>query len=191
MAIVLPSGEILPMGEEVPRLPLRSLSEKDDVLVDERPRDWFSITGVVERPREVVTSGGKSNDGLWNVGGDVVCVTACVELTRGTATAAEGGGIDEAPVCALNSAGEGVLDLDLDRDLDLDDLSSSTTPRSSLMIISGDPKLRPPTTLAAPPCAYLSNLGVPSLASSSTLNSLRPAWICLSPNTSPKSGPPK
>lgn len=116
MPTALPSGDILPIGELVPRLLLRSLSENDEFLVADRPRGWFSDKGVDERPRDGATSGGESKDellddvGSWSI--------KCDEATRGTATAGEAGGI-VAFEGVENSPGEGVLDFDLERDLDL------------------------------------------------------------------------
>ncbi len=52
MPIALPVGEMLPMGELVPRLllrlPERSWSENDDVRVDEWPRELDALRESVE-----------------------------------------------------------------------------------------------------------------------------------------------
>lgn len=153
--------------------------------MDERPRGWFSETGTEERPREVAISGGDNKDELEEgIGGVTGLTIEWGELPRGTATEGEGGGIDGAGV---HSAGEGVLDFDLDRDLDLDRPSSPPAP---LTTTSGGPLLRPPTTLDAPPCAYLITPPGPSLPASSVLT-LRLGRLFSEKPRFPMSGPPK
>jgi hypothetical protein len=71
-----------------------------------------------------MTSGGESNEELLDEEAGDASI-GCDELTPGTATAGEGGGIEGAFAEGANSPGDGVLDRDLERDLDRDLVSST------------------------------------------------------------------